>query len=1323
METLNSNIFADQSGQLPVKPLSAETERLTVLELPTDFLRLPQSPTIYESISFSIPEKVTTRLNSLVQNGGYDLETILLSTYLILLHRYSAQEVFCIGIINNDDNNCKGDLTAAQLKVSLCGDPIFAEFVKNIEFSIRSTSEPDLLSIDNSYEKATISLMYRALFSMQTYNKPHIKTGKVSFASLPAIERFASASDTDLIFSISTLPDRIMCQMGINRGVFKTDFAERLVLHFLNLLEDCTLNTGRNISKLEILSVEEKHRIISTWNSTEHNIPESIRLADVYEQHASRQPDAVALICGDAKFTYAQLNGSANRLARVLQKEGIGIETPVAVCMERSIELIISILGIIKAGGTYVPIDPVYPAEHISTIINDCKPPVVLTKDYLQNMFSDTNAKVICVSSQTGTNEEDTNLETPLSQNNRFYIMYTSGSSGKPKGVEGIYRGIINRLYWMWDTYPYSENDICCHRTSIGFVDHIAEIVNPLLKGVPIVIVTENEAGNTEQLVDILIEHKITRILIVPSLLQSILQINTEKLIKLTNLRYVFSSGEALGVGLARQFYLNIRNARLVNIYGSTEVSADATYYEIKRFFVGDVLKYFTQSIDFPGGLKDTTAKNFINPIRADRITTENIPVESIAAKFNSSQISDYPLTLEQYFKKLYTDVLPHVINTAAPTFVGHMTSALPDFVHDLSKLISQLNQNLVKIETAKSLIFLEREALAILHRCFYEQSNSFYKEFIQKINSNLGLVTTGGTTANITALLTARNKSLFTTFANFSSSGRSIYSLLREKGYEDMTILGTHRMHYSIRKAISVLGLGIDTIMYVETDTSGRLDTIDLEKKIELCRTRNILILAIIGIAGATETGQIDPLDEIGTIATANNIHFHVDAAWGGTAIFSEKLKPKLCGIQKADSITFCGHKQLYLPQGISICLFKDPEQLQFATTTASYQALSDSYDVGKFTLEGSRSAISLCLHAALNLIGRKGYEALMNYSMDLTVFFTKTISESSAFELIGTPVLNIVNYRYIPIRFREKAQNKMLTREENEAINIFNGKLQEKQFTRGKTFVSKTTLTHSGLNCEQLLVFRAVLSNPLTTYADLFEVLEDQLSVAHELCPDEEIIKLGNQCRSITDKNVPLSFQRSLVTSEFSETMTATVPIGKPLYNCKTYILDKHLRVVPAGIPGDLYIAGAALSRGYFNNQSQTDNSFIESPFHETERLFKSGDRARYTADGSIEFLGRLDEQVKIRGYRIELAEIEHHIGQIEEVVQCKVIAGPDLYGSKSLTVYLVLKENISVQNIKDILSKKIPEYMLPLTYKKIKEMPLLPNGKIDKVSLLID
>ncbi|WP_156185068.1 aminotransferase class V-fold PLP-dependent enzyme, partial [Crocosphaera watsonii] len=191
--------------------------------------------------------------------------------------------------------------------------------------------------------------------------------------------------------------------------------------------------------------------------------------------------------------------------------------------------------------------------------------------------------------------------------------------------------------------------------------------------------------------------------------------------------------------------------------------------------------------------------------------------------------------------------------------------------------------------------------------------------------------------------------------------------------GYEDMVIIGSRLMHYSLNKAASILGLGTDNIIFVDNNSEGKLNCKQLEEKIQECQENRLFILALIGIAGTTETGQIDPLWKLGEIAEKYNIHFHVDGSWGVPTIFSDKHKGKLKGIEKADSVTICGHKQLYLPQGISICLFKDPQLLNYAATTARYQAQQDTYDLGRFTIEGSRSALSLCLHGALHIIGKK--------------------------------------------------------------------------------------------------------------------------------------------------------------------------------------------------------------------------------------------------------------------------------------------------------------------------------------------------------------
>jgi acyl-CoA synthetase (AMP-forming)/AMP-acid ligase II len=354
--------------------------------------------------------------------------------------------------------------------------------------------------------------------------------------------------------------------------------------------------------------------------------------------------------------------------------------------------------------------------------------------------------------------------------------------------------------------------------------------------------------------------------------------------------------------------------------------------------------------------------------------------------------------------------------------------------------------------------------------------------------------------------------------------------------------------------------------------------------------------------------------------------------------------------------------------------------------------------------------------------LIGKKGYELLVDSGIEQARFFADLVKSTEAFELIGYPELNIVNYRYVPVAFRGKIQDGTLTEEDNRRINFVNRKIQETQFLRGKTFVSKTTLfaTKYGKG-EEIVVFRVVLSNPLTTQADIYGVLEDQLVIVKELFGEINEASLG-KVGTGADVEWESAFARTpVLVDEYQEVF---VPIGKPLANCMVYILDKYGNPTPAGIPGELHVAGAALNRGYFDMPDLTNEVFVPNPFVEDpqERMVKTGDRARFLHDGNIEYLGRNDDQVKIQGYRIEIAEVESALGEIEDVQQCAVVARTDAEGNKCLVAYVVLeKGRAELSVIRRTLADKFPGYMVPSLFQVIEAMPLTPSGKTNKKALL--
>jgi glutamate decarboxylase len=265
---------------------------------------------------------------------------------------------------------------------------------------------------------------------------------------------------------------------------------------------------------------------------------------------------------------------------------------------------------------------------------------------------------------------------------------------------------------------------------------------------------------------------------------------------------------------------------------------------------------------------------------------------------------------------------------------------------------------------------------------------------------------------------------------------------------------------------------------------------------------------MAIVGVAGATETGSVDPLDEIASIARAEGVHFHVDAAWGGPTLFSNRHRHLLAGIERADSVTLDAHKQLYVPVGAGMVVFRDVQSLSAVEHHANYVIRRGSRDIGKHTLEGTRAGMAMLVHSALRIIGQRGYELLIDLGIDKAAAFARMISAQPDFELVTHPVLNLLTYRYVPAAARHifVRGSKQARAAANEVLSSLNESIQKEQRAGGKTFVSRTRLETAAHDGEVLTVFRVVLANPLTTPKILADILEEQRSHAERLLASED-------------------------------------------------------------------------------------------------------------------------------------------------------------------------------------------------------------------------
>ena len=374
-----------------------------------------------------------------------------------------------------------------------------------------------------------------------------------------------------------------------NTDLFDAERIERMVGHFQTLLEGIVADPGKCICDLPILDEAERRQLLVEWNDTAVEYPRDKCIHELFEKQVERTPDAAAVIFGKQRLTYRELNTRANQLAHYLRLQGVVAESRVGIWMDRSLDMMVALLGTLKAGGAYVPLDPSYPQERLAFMLEDAQAPVLLTREKFLEDLPEYAGHVVCLDKDfeaiAGGSEE--NPISGITADSAAYVIYTSGSTGTPKGVIGLHRGAVNRLSWMWRVYPFKDGEVCCQKTYLSFVDSVWEIFGPLLKGVPTVIIPEEVVKDPHLLVDNLAAARVSRISLVPSLLRVLLDSFGDLQKRLFDLKIWVSSGEEISVELAQRFRQVMPEAKLINLYGSSEVSADVTCYEVADGMAG----------------------------------------------------------------------------------------------------------------------------------------------------------------------------------------------------------------------------------------------------------------------------------------------------------------------------------------------------------------------------------------------------------------------------------------------------------------------------------------------------------------------------------------------------------------------------------------------------------------------------------------------------------------------------------------------------------------------------------------------------------------
>lgn len=559
---------------------------------------------------FQLENALSVQLNALAREREVTPHTLLLSAYCVLLHRYSGQEDILVvsptaGRTQADFAHTVGYfVNPVVFRADLARNPTFANFLDQLNQSVLDALEHQDYPFSSLIEKLkpTRDQSYAPLAQVSfVFQKPQQDEGlnsawvpgqagpRIRWAGLEVSQYPMNQQEGQFEIELE-----IVDTHGSFFGIFKynTDLFSaadmvqlenslRVMLGALAQSVDCP------VQRLPLLSEEQLHRQLSAWNDTEVIYPKHDTLHQLIEKQVQRTPNHCALVFEDVALSYRELNERANRLAHYLIGRGVKANTKVGVCMNRSIEMVVSLLAIIKAGGAYVPLDPAYPSARLAFMLADINADIVLTGADVLPLIPASRVEKILVASLDLRQVACTNPLTVTGPQDAAYMIYTSGSTGNPKGVVNAHAGICNRLLWMQAEYKLDASDAVLQKTPFSFDVSVWEFFWPLLTGARLVVAKPDGHKDSKYLIEVIRQARITTIHFVPSMLSIFVADQDTHLC--TGLKRVMCSGEALSLELQKRFFKKI-DAQLHNLYGPTEAAIDVTYWQCRPDYQAHVV-------------------------------------------------------------------------------------------------------------------------------------------------------------------------------------------------------------------------------------------------------------------------------------------------------------------------------------------------------------------------------------------------------------------------------------------------------------------------------------------------------------------------------------------------------------------------------------------------------------------------------------------------------------------------------------------------------------------------------------------------------------
>jgi surfactin family lipopeptide synthetase A len=571
------------------RQISYWRERLTgipaVLELPADRPRPPVQAFHGARHCLLCSNKLSEALKELSQREGAPLFATLLAAFQTLLSRYTGQDDIVVGsILPGRDGAGSEDLIGLFAhtmitRTNLAGDPSFRELLRRVRNAARSDCDHQSVPFDRVVNELqperdpSRNPLFQVLFSL---------TNSFSFVQsdwkVANFEVDTGAAKVDLELQLCDRPEGLLARFTYNSDLFDAATISRMAEHFTILLQGIVANPDQRLSSLPLLTPAERHRLLVEWNDTQAEFPRDRCVHQLFEAQAARTPNVTAVVFENEQLTYGELNRRANQLAHHLRKLNVGPEVLVTICAERSLDMIVGLLGILKAGGAYVPLDPTYPHERLSFMVEDAEVPVLLTQSRVVQRLPQSNATVVCLDTDWPTiaKESDEDPASETKPENLAYVIYTSGSTGKPKGVQIPHRAVVNFLTSMSRKPGMTSADRLLAVTTLSFDIAGLEIYLPLILGASVEIVSREVASDGSQLLSKLTSAGATVLQATPATWRMLLEAGWEGSPRLKAL----CGGEAVSRKLANQ--LRGKTGALWNVYGPTETTIWSTTTQLE---------------------------------------------------------------------------------------------------------------------------------------------------------------------------------------------------------------------------------------------------------------------------------------------------------------------------------------------------------------------------------------------------------------------------------------------------------------------------------------------------------------------------------------------------------------------------------------------------------------------------------------------------------------------------------------------------------------------------------------------------------------------